>query len=347
MQRERTLQFWDEYHHDNQKKEWIVEPSHELIQLLVDTIMVNAKHGTLGKEEDASTHRRHLRILEIGCGTSRLARSVWNHLQNCGIIHSESSSSSSSWTITMCASDVSETCIQTNRQRDQEDMQNNNGLVSTTDTIGNSTFRYQVCNVLEANDEMRGQWDVILDKGCIDTLLFRSRQRGENHVYTNLMQTVLDNIYQWLSPHSHSIYLLISPRSKIRAVRDFAGFESPVRRHSLPKTNWTATTSTRQEDQEFLVKGGRPIQKQNQKPRDTPGYLFVCRKHSDYQPGISSPFPGDYRRVPDEDSKCHCGITFYQFRKGEAVEGRGQVFWTREWKNHCIHCKAPHKNHWS
>ena len=52
----------------------------------------------------------------------------------------------------------------------------------------------------------------------------------------------------------------------------------------------------------------------------------------------------DYRVLPEDNIRCpHCGISFLELRKGEAVEGRGTVYWTRQWKGHCLHCKVPHK----
>ena len=79
--------------------------------------------------------------------------------------------------------------------------------------------------------------------------------------------------------------------------------------------------------------------------------MFICHKNTveKYIVGVTSPFPTSYRQLPTDDTKCpHCNISFLEYRKGENVEnGRGVVFWTREWKNHCVHCKMPHKIHYT
>jgi hypothetical protein len=49
-------------------------------------------------------------------------------------------------------------------------------VISTTDVI--VTLRYEVLNVAEPHPELARNFDVILDKGCLDTFLFRSRSRG-------------------------------------------------------------------------------------------------------------------------------------------------------------------------
>jgi SAM-dependent methyltransferase len=289
MQSGRTLKFWDDYHKENEGKEWILQPSLELLDQLSDKV---------------PNDKSPIRILEIGCGTSTLARDLWEHVQTKHLDQS----------VHVCATDVSAVCIASNQLRDDEFLeQRKNG----------STLEYMVLNVLEPNEDLQlNKFDMILDKGCVDTFLFRSRQRGENHVYTNLLHTVLDHLHTWMTP-SDGMYLLISPRSRLRAVRDYGGFGSVQR--------------------QVLATAKAELVGDN----DT-GYLYTCQTNAKYQAGFSSPFPGNYRELPEEDSVCpHCGITFGDMRKGEAVEGRGQVYWTRQWKGHCIHCKAPHKSPWS
>jgi SAM-dependent methyltransferase len=297
MQSDRTLQFWDDYHKENEGKEWILQPSVELLDQLADKV---------------PDDKPSIRILEIGCGTSTLARDLWEHVQT---KHPDQS-------VHVCATDVSAVCIASNQQRD-EDLLSLAAPAPAAPRENGSTLEYKVLNVLEPNEEdlHQNKFDMIIDKGCVDTFLFRSRQRGENHVYTNLLHTVLDHLHIWMTP-SDGMYLLISPRSRLRAVRDYAGFGSVQR--------------------QVLATAKAELVGDN----DT-GYLYTSQTNDKYQPGISTPFPGNYREVPKDDSICpHCEITFGEMRKGEAVEGRGQVYWTRQWKGHCIHCKAPHKSPW-
>jgi hypothetical protein len=251
-----------------------------------------------------------LRILEIGCGTSTMARDLWHYIQQ-----------EEDGGVYMCVTDVSPVCIQVNQERDESLLANGDG-----DQKPSSSLEYRALNVLDEQPHDKLPWDVILDKGCLDTFLFRSRQRGENAVYTNLLQKVLDNLWRWMA--DDGVYLLISPRSRIRAVRDYAGFAS-VERHPLGNAS----------------KGALVGKDKEGKPQNNPGYIFVCRKNTAYVIGKTSAFTTNHRELPQDDAECpHCGMTFFEFRKAEAVDGRGVVFWTREWKGHCIHCKAPPKS---
>jgi SAM-dependent methyltransferase len=295
MQNERTLQFWDDYYKEHDAKEWILQPSNELLELIAS---------------QCPKSRSDLNILEIGCGTSTMARELWQHIQ-----HDESRN------VYMCATDVSPVCIQINEERDEALLKNENSEPGKS----SSALEYRVLNVVEDRPNASvACWDIILDKACLDTFLFRSRQRGQRRGYTTLVQTALDNIWSWMA--DDGVYLIISPRPRLKAVRDYAGFCS-VEKHALSSA----------------PKGDRINDK-----TDNPGYIYVCRKNKAYAPGKTPAFAAYYTGLPQDDAKCrHCGITFVELREGEAVEGQGDDFWTREWKDHCLHCKVPHKPLWA
>jgi hypothetical protein len=291
MQNDRTLQFWDDFHQDNDCKEWIMQPSDEILETI-------ARHCPKTSTD--------LKILEIGCGTSTMARDLWQHIKK----------EDENRNVYMLVTDVSPVCIQINEERDE-------ALLTTEyfeKQAPESSLEYFVLNVVDDRPlgEEQKACEVILDKGCLDTFLFRSRQRGENHVYTPIVKKVLDNIWSWMADDD-GVYLLISPRSRLRAVRDFAGFAS-VERHSLSSASKADLVGN----------------------EDKSGYIYVCRKNTSYVVGETPAFSADYKDLPPDDTKCQkCGTTFIELRKGEAVEGRGVVFWTRQWKGHCKHCKGP------
>ena len=450
MQNERTLRFWDDYHCENDEKEWILQPTNELIKQIalhvpqfptvqsskVGNDAIKGTTRTRNNIDDVNSlppphhPKKPLRILEIGCGTSTLARDLWLHLTGSGMNGLGDRSGQSGQdrpyfvggrrrAVQVCATDVSEICVKINQQRDHhliEKLESSNGDDSHFDDI----LEYRVLNILQEEqrqqqqqgdnekeeiacshsgddaDETKKQerqegWDVILDKGCLDTFLFRSRQRGENGVYTNLLQSVLDNIHRLLNDQ-HSVYIQITPRAKIRAVRDYAGFQS-VHRHALPLdvvraaetvSSNAGSLSTEQENRsnvagiqigemmrKTLVKqqepsqddigdtsinndngNGSPMNKNSRnkkKNKVEKHYMYVCHKNTDnYVVGVTPPFPLSYRQLPSDDTKCrNCHVSFGEYRKGENVNGRGVVFWTREWKNHCLHCKVPHKPHYN
>jgi hypothetical protein len=278
LQNERTLEWWDDYHKENEDKEWILQPSPELLEFL-------RRHCPCSVTE--------VRMLEIGCGTSILAREVWKNFQEYSFAVK----------IHMCATDVSSACIQTNQQRDA--------------SFCSEELEYQTLNILQPDYSKfrENSYNIILDKGCLDTFLFRSRNRGNNNY--SLMQTLLDNVWKLLTS-SNGMYVFISPRAKCKAVRDYAGFAS-VRRHILPLSS------------RALLVGDNNTQR--------PGYVYICTKNRDYSIGTTlSSMP--MITLPSDSDKCpNCSITFYDLRKGENMERRGGKFWTRQWKGHCTHCK--------
>jgi len=302
MQKERTLKFWDDYHESNGEKEWIVLPTPDLFELIYSNCIL-PENGD------------RLRVLEIGCGTSSMAKDFWQYLQR--------TKDGSSFYVR--STDVSSVCVDVCFTRDKN-IQNVFGPGATIN--GCDGLEYAILNVMEApSDPDRGAWDAILDKACLDTFLFRSRQRGESKAYSNVIQTALDNI--WTLMAEKGVYMLLSPRTKLKAVRDYAGFSSVERCAVYSEARGSV-----------ISKANKPTQK---KEAGETCYIYICRKNPDYVVGVTKPFKESFRELPGDEAQCpHCGLHFGEFRNGEDLEGRGVLFWTREWKNHCIHCKAPH-----
>jgi SAM-dependent methyltransferase len=310
MQKEQSRRWWDDYHTTKNEQEWIAQPRQELLELILQHYEQNA----IRKCNSTS-----LNILEIGCGTSTLVRDVKKYFEQ---KHLEETRS-----IVACGTDVSQVCIDFNRQRDAREIIK----ATTTDDDENnlqrkqppfySCLQYEVLDVvIDGEPPLRRDWDLIFDKGCLDTFMFRSQIRGknENHLYPIIVRTVLENVHRWLKPHG--MYMLISPRSKIKAVRDFNGFSS-VHRHILPKECMAELDGKRKGD------------------TANPVYMYICIKRNDYEIGVTPPFNCTTPEVPKDDSKCQrCGITFHNLRKGESIEGRGTWFWTRQWIGHLKHC---------
>jgi SAM-dependent methyltransferase len=329
MQKDRTLQFWDDYHKRNDDKEWISTPGEELLAMICRRGRLFETADCLKNQDGAILHpERSFRILEIGCGTSTLVRDLKAYMER----HLHDSSTR----IFACGTDVSPVCIDHCRQRDHDLIAESHG-----------SLHYEVLNILEADDgtldgvggTRHEPFDVILDKGCVDTFLFRSRLRGESGVYPDCLRRAFDNLHSWMG--TSSCYMVISPRSKLKALRDYAGFES-VQRHPLPPESSCAA--------EIVKGGGRNDDSDGDSNDDNhkssysqgpQGYLYVCHKSETYTAGKTSPFRTNHRDLPGDDNQCNrCHTAFYDFRRGEAVEGRGLVFWAREFRNHCIHCKG-------
>ena len=187
MQNEKTIEFWNEYHQRDDDKEWILRPSEQLL----DRIMSSVRDIACPK------------VLEIGCGTSQLARCLYEW-QGTG---------AASFVVT----DVSPVCIQINQTRDA--------------AILSDRFEYQVLNALEPVDApFHRKFDVVLDKGCLDTFLYRSSKGSQ------LVPKLLGNVCNWLSDAGR--YLVLTPRPKISVLRDYPGFSS-VQRVILDDSNAT------------------------------------------------------------------------------------------------------------
>lgn len=296
MQKERTLQFWDEFHEANREKEWLVHGNSTLFETILDNCHSFAKY--------------HLRVLEIGCGTSNLSRDFWHCIQD------SNQQNSFRDRVLVRATDVSRVCVDSCYERDKKMPHVFGPGDKATDSNG---IEYGVLDVqVSPTDKEAGLWDVIIDKACMDTFLFRSKSRGEGKNYPSIVRVALLNIWRLLA--DTGVYILISPRSKLKAVRDFAGFESVERRDIRPETSGVIVSKVTDLAQVC--------------------YLYICHKNKDFNLDDPNPFRQDTLEFPSDDTICNgCNISFYAFREGEVLYGRGKAFWKRKWTNHCSHCK--------
>lgn len=283
MQKEKTIEFWDELHQRDSAKEWIVKPSDALSALIEQAL-----GGGLLFE---GAH-----VLEIGCGTSCLARDVYCYFKGA---------------IGVIATDVSAICIRENQERDH-----------TIITASRGRFSYQVMNGLESNENLENRFDMILDKGCSDTFLFRSAIKERKR----MVGTLLNNVHKWLNDGGK--YIVMTPREKHNLLRDYKGFSS-VKWHVLDESSSQVVIAD-------LEPGC------DQRSTSNKCYMYSCEKDSSFIPGRGKAFRDSYdvSLATDEDTCPRCGVTFVDFRSGEDPSGRGSKFWARRWRGHCRHCKG-------
>jgi SAM-dependent methyltransferase len=377
MQREKTIQFWDNYHDENDSEEWISKPGEELLEMIFDRI-----YDGKTKENLFPCHQQCFSILEIGCGTSTLVRDLKRYIEE----------RLPTIEVVACGTDASKVCVAVNTERDCH----NDSPSETSERRG--SLWYEVLNVLDGAPS-RKNWDLIIDKGCLDTFLFRSRHRGtHNKTYPESLRILLDNLHVWqtrstiagsgtiggddvqsaaLLPNTDGnnnpndnertsqqsqqpggatgVYVIITPRPKLKAVRDYAGFSS-VRRYPLPKVSRSKLEGKKNNDSNNqLLEGERCRNSNGGESQDacattaSPGFMFVCTKNDDYRVGVSMPFPAsscmrngnNNNNPPDDDIQCsRCKRTFREFRKEGGLEFRGMAYCIRKWKSHCIHCKS-------
>lgn len=323
-QNEKTIQFWDDMYaaDPTRHKEWILHPSSDILKTIFDA---------LPRPEDDSTllacTRNHdaVKVLEIGCGTSTLAYDLWRYCQE-----------ERSALVSVFATDVSRVCIEQNMERDQLTINK-----QTTDNGNLGKLEYGVlniaaplfddngdCNADATNLRLRpNSFDMVLDKGCLDTFAFRSRQRGSRK--DALVNTVLNNAVDLLKDDNSSVYFIISPRTKFRAVQKYPGFAKVERielRAGLTKAD--------------LV-GSRANPKQSTLERETL-FMYVCTKKNGFnprQPQSQQPV-NNAPALDDGDTCSKCGVSFLDFRKGEDIHGRGPKYWSRLFRGHGVHCKG-------
>ena len=274
MQKNKTIDFWDEKHEHDGAKEWILTPS---VSLIEQALMLDGMSN----------------VLEIGCGTSCLARDLYCYFKGA---------------VTVVATDVSAVCIRSNQRRDRAMIESSKGR-----------FEYQILNILQPNDTMKNKFDVIVDKGCLDTFLFRSSHQEREH----LVCTLLDNIHKWLKDDGGK-YIVITPRPKVKFLRDYRGFSS-INRLALDESSSNVVLA----DLETCK-------------NNNTCFVYTCSKDSKFIPGRERPFRDSYdiSFKSDEDTCSRCRVTFKEFRGGEDMSGRGSKFWARRWRGHREHCKG-------
>ena len=307
MQKEKTLRFWDDFYlkekeseESRTSKEWIVQPTQDILE------SISSHLSEKNKDDDHHEILEHqgLNILEIGCGNSLFSLILWEYLLQ------TAKTKNVKTRISVTSTDVSSICISHNQERDEDRIKS----IALSKGRG-SIFRYSILNVIEPNDndDLLGKHDGILDKGCLDTFLFRS-EKSKGDMHPPLLKSLLDNVHSWLKDDGK--YIIFSPRSKIKAVRDYRGFSS-VKRFKMQCMG----------DLDGKAKDNETV------------YMYVCVKCDSYEVG-DEPFR-DALKVPSDDDKCAiCAMTFALFRNGEDVSGKGVKYWSRTWSGHGTHCKA-------
>jgi hypothetical protein len=207
---EKTIQFWNDLHaatagdQPETKQEWIYESSDHLFQMILAPIIMT------DDDENDDTKKNVVQILEIGCGTSTLAADLcdyWNRTYYYNNSASDPQEEDRPWRrrrrMTMVATDTSAVCIEQQRANNQHPDQ----------------CSYEVWNILEPRDDNdKWKFDLVVDKGCVDTILFRAKKGVE------LVTMALSNIQHCLRT-TDSPYCVISSRKKYRKylVPVFAG----------------------------------------------------------------------------------------------------------------------------
>jgi len=360
QQKQETLSYWDEFYakksaggtgdnnnatttdHDksnpnvkNDNTEWIVQPSAYLFEKLYEKLpqppppqqpLTEVANDKTAEDDNGNAQNKNgVRILEIGCGTSTLARSFWLFCRDMKGRHD----------ISICATDVSEICIQHNIERDQQylgEQGQEGGCLEycTLNVTEPPTAQEEDNHMLVNNTRMApNSFDMILDKACLDTFAFRSRQRGDQKDV--LVQKVLNNIHSLLKDNS-GVYIIISPRIKFKSVRDYEGFQKVER--SILDPNYVGDSHGK-----YYCKKSKPGRKNF--------YMYACYKktsgdnnNNNNDPVVATSSSSQPPRLEDSDRCSKCSLSFLEFRKGEDPKGRGMKFWQRLFRGHCRHCKG-------
>jgi len=299
MQNKKTLKFWDNFYETEETSsssgtEWIVQPSETLLVTISEQIISAVPRNC-----------KTIHILEIGTGNSLYSLRLWQHLME----------KSASLKIHILATDVSEVCIRQNLKREED------RINDLSDTISLGTFRYEVLDALQnpSPEEHAKRYDFVLDKGCLDTFLFRGRNKKVNEDNL-LVRTLLDNIHEWLK--SDGKYILLSPRKRLSGVQDFCGFSGVERKH----LNLAQCSNCY--DAGSLV--GEKTCGAN---------LYIFSKNCKYSRELKQAFRIP-TNIPLDDERCQtCDVSFKEFRRGSNLVGKNGTNWSRKWRGHLQHCK--------
>ena len=310
-QNHKTKQYWDSFYSNlsshapadssdstDQRFEWIVANS----PVLLDEILGMLPSSTIVADDDGV---RRLRALEIGCGMSELSLCLLQRLSSSETMRNDVLS------YEFMATDVSQVCINHCRQRDDDFIhKNSNGYV-----------HYEILDILST--EATQQFNVVLDKGTLDTFLFRSKRTNKgSELYPRILVQLLNNIHAWLK--NGGKYLIISPRGKIKAVRDYVGFIS-VRRISFDEATLGSFV---------LMQSNATVNKKNSV------YIYECKRNDSYNSQRDEPFRMVTKTASDESRCPKCDQTFKEFRGNVKIEDQGKIVWIRRWDNHLVHCKG-------
>jgi hypothetical protein len=353
-------------------KEWILQPTTKLlhtIQNQCNTILKkqqplhnsgtttnNSSGSSISSDPTMIQQSLVFSMLEIGCGTSMFGLTLWEYLLSNPSTSSSTALSSS--ILQYHATDVSQVCIQQNRLRDEarilytlQKVQSNiatSSFSSSKDSKNHPqhSFQYKHLDILYPdNHHDEQQYHLILDKGCLDTFLFRTKSKATSctkdvNQDQTLMTCFFHNIHSLLmdnddnDDHHHTHggkYILFSPRSKIKQVRDFNGFSS------VQKIKLDASSSG-------VAFGDLDGTRKDTNSSKHAVYMYVCTKNSHYVVGKSNVFSsvtsGDGCHYNEDDTCTKCHLSFHNFRNGENMVYKGKKYWYRRWKGHLMHCKA-------
>jgi predicted phosphohydrolase len=162
-----------------------------------------------------------------------------------------------------------------------------------------------VWDVLEDDVDILGvepTFDMVLDKGCLDTFLFRS----ERKLHEALVQRLLGRVYSL----TRRYYVVVTPRSKIKPLRDYEGFSVQERRVLRDDLGALQSSDSKKEE----------------------AYLFICVKNFRYIPE-QEPITEDDKELSGTCDQC--GISYVDFCKS-SPSGKE----SRRWRNHRLHCKG-------
>lgn len=300
-QNEKTLEFWDTFYttSGDGELEWITSDA----PLVVDKIL-----------SLCPTSQQQLHILEIGCGVSILSRSLLERLL-------QKAEGKPQQAYEFVSTDVSSVCLEHNRSRDA-------AFISSLP--GNASLSYAELNVVKELEPCQiNKYCVVLDKGTCDTFLFRSKRKQKGSAaHAPLLKSLLNNVHRMLRANCQAKYIIISPRSKLKSVRDFNGFASVNRIRMCTALLGDA----------LLVKSNAEC---NTTASRKQNYIFIyeCTRNDLYDPDNDQPFCENGTMIND-DSICNkCNMTFKSFRGKIDIKDQGEIHWTRRFRNHIIHCK--------
>ena len=294
MQKDKTIRYWDDFHSNNGDFEWNAALTPRLLEAITEASMV-----------DVGAHNA-LSVLEIGCGVSALSRSLLEYLTLERRRDGECS-------YDFLATDVSDVCLEHNAERDASFVEHIREVTSSSLHYANLDLLVD-CTQATQHD---GAYHVVLDKGAIDTFMFRSKTKKSEESYPPILMRLLDNIHRWLRDEGR--YIIVTSRRSIPAVQDFRGFSD--------------VTKTKLDVESNLCKGNK-----SRKTKDDI-YLYKCTKHSSYRPGVDDAY--DSKPIVDDETECpKCGMTFRQLMGNIAALDQGTAIWTRRWHGHVQHCKG-------
>eukprot|EP00978_Attheya_sp_CCMP212_P035787 scaffold157735_cov51-Attheya_sp.AAC.4 len=384
----RTTQFWERYYtveapassssfcpqkDSSSKEEWILQDTPAVLDTILDALPPPRSKSQSNHSMPTTT--TVMRLLEIGCGTSRLSRSLLEHL----IWKRESNShnnnrqgettnhhgSNTFVSYDMTATDVSGACIQRITQRDLSYI--DSFLLSDQESSHRDKLCYETLDIVgtvsSLPQHMLARYDCILDKGCLDTFLYRAssserKSRGNttttmtprattthsNHrAYPPVLLSLLDNVHSLLNEGGR--YIIITPRAKIKSVRDFAGFQHVQRicidAHQVGKglLGHETTTATSNTQNDTNKTNDDDMKKMKMPQKKEVAYMHICTVNSKYRPQKDDPFPNVVNTSLQSDTTTcpKCGITFHAYRNGELGK---ETYWSRRWNGHMTHCKG-------